>query len=259
MTVPTGLGPRRPDRASPVPLWSQVCEDLRRRIASHEFDPGFPGELSLTEEYEVSRHTIREALRVLRGEGLVRSGRGRGSIVTAPRYRQSLGALYSLFDTLAAQGATQRSEVLRLAPTTNATIAAYLSLPATTPLVVLERVRLVDDEPLAHDTSWLPAAIAAPLLECDFTRTGLYAELQQFGVLIDSGSERVSAVGAPRHIASHLGVPAQAPAFSIERLALAAGRPAEWRESFVRGDRFSLEADWTPAGTSLIATTGDRP
>jgi GntR family transcriptional regulator len=62
MTSPiVHLGALRPSRSSPVPLWSQVCEDLRRRIDSGEFSAGFPGELSLTEAYDVSRHTIREA------------------------------------------------------------------------------------------------------------------------------------------------------------------------------------------------------
>ena len=57
------VGPVLPDRSNPLPLWAQVCGDLRRRIEFGEFAAGFPGELSLTEEYEVSRHTIREALR----------------------------------------------------------------------------------------------------------------------------------------------------------------------------------------------------
>lgn len=252
-------GPRRPDRASGTPLWSQVCDDLRRRIAAGEFAAGFPGELSLTEQYEVSRHTIREALRVLRAEGVVSSGRGRSSTVAGPHYRQSLGALYSLFETLEGQGVAQRSEVLRLALTSNSTVAAYLGLPATTELVVLERIRHADREPLAHDTSWLPASLAAPLLECDFSRSGLYAELQRFGILVDAGAERIAAIGAPRHIARSLGVAAGAPVFSVERRATAQGRAAEWRETFIRGDRFTLETDWTPAGSSITANAGDAP
>ncbi len=252
-------GPRRPDRAGGTPLWTQVSDDLRRRIATGEFAAGFPGELSLTEQYEVSRHTIREALRVLRAEGVVSSGRGRSSTVAGPHYRQSLGALYSLFETLEGQGVTQRSEVLRLARTTNSTVAAYLDLPAKSELIVLERVRHADGEPLAHDTSWLPASLAAPLLACDFSRSGLYAELQRFGILVDAGAERIAATGAPRHIARSLGIAAGAPVFSVERRATAQGRAAEWRETFIRGDRFTLETDWTPTGSSITANAGDAP
>ncbi len=70
-----------PDRSSPLPLWAQVSADIRRRVADGAFEEGFPGEIALTEQYEVSRHTVREALRVLRDEGLLRSERGRGTTI----------------------------------------------------------------------------------------------------------------------------------------------------------------------------------
>lgn len=249
-------GALRPDRAAPTPLWSQVCDDLRRRIGAGEFAPGFPGELTLTEEYDVSRHTVREALRVLRGEGLVVSGRGRSSTIAAPRVRQRLDSIYSLFDSLESQGIVQDSIVLRLAATTNATISDYLDLPPDCELVVLERVRLADGEPFALDTSWMPASFAAPLLRHDFTHSGLYAELKRIGVEIDAASERVTAVAAPRHIAEHLGITAGSPVFSIERRASSGGHPAEWRETFVRGDRFTLESTWDAGSAYVSASAG---
>ena len=250
------IGARRPDRSSSLPLWTQVCDDLRRRIGDEEFARGFPGELPLTEEYEVSRHTIREALRVLRGEGVLRSHRGRATTVEPPRYRQALGTLYSLFDTLESRGVVQHSNVLRLAPTTNSTVAAYLELPVDAPLIVIERLRLADDEPLAHDTSWLPATIAAPLLASDFTATGLYAELARAcKVIVDGGVERVSALSAPRHIADLLTIQPSSPVFSIERRATTQGRAVEWRETFIRGDRFSLESEWSPHSSVISAST----
>ena len=54
------------DRSSPLPLWAQVREDITRRIRRGEFGgegAAFPGENQLVEEYDVSRHTVREALR----------------------------------------------------------------------------------------------------------------------------------------------------------------------------------------------------
>ena len=83
---------RRPDRVSPMPLWVQVSADLRRRCASGAFADGVPGELALCADYDVSRHTIREALRALRSEGVILSQRGRGSVVRAG-FSQNLGAV----------------------------------------------------------------------------------------------------------------------------------------------------------------------
>jgi GntR family transcriptional regulator len=250
----THLGPRPPDRSDPLPLWAQVCTDLRRRIEAGAFAAGFPGELTLTEEYEVSRHTIREALRVLRGEGVLRSHRGRPTVIEPTVYRQSLGTLSSLFDSVAAQGATPRSDVLRLATTVNGSVAAELGLRDDTELVVVERLRYADDQPIAHDVSWLPAEMARPLLERDLSRAGLYAELSDLGIAIDSGAERVTAERAPRHIADLLDLSPDAPVLLLERRAIAQGRPVEWRETHVRADRFRLEAQWTAQGATLTAS-----
>jgi GntR family transcriptional regulator len=238
-------GPRRPDRTDPLPLWAQVRADLTRRIEAGEFAAGFPGELSLTEQYEVSRHTVREALRVLRSEGVLRSHRGRPTVIEPPVYRQNLGTLYSLFDSVAAQGATPRSDVLRRALTTNASVSADLGLPEDTELVVVERLIYADNQPIAHDVSWLPAELARPLLDRDLSSTALHAELLAIGIVIDAGSERVTAESAPRHIAEILDLSTDAPVLLLERRATSQGRPVEWRETHIRADRFRLESEWT--------------
>lgn len=262
MTPPAAIslnqiaGPVLPDRTSPVPLWAQVSADVRRRVAEGAFDTGFPGEIALTEQYDVSRHTIREALRVLRQEGLLRSERGRGTTIEQNSYSQNLGTLYSLFRTIEDQGVSQRSEVRRLNTTTNASVAANLQRRANDELVVLERIRFAGDEPLAVDTAWLPKDVAAALLKVDFTRGGLYDALASAcGVRPDAGQERVTAQTAPAHIADILHLPADVALLYIERTALAGDVPVEWRETYIRGDRFSFEAEWRPGVSTITPMT----
>jgi GntR family transcriptional regulator len=241
------FGPERPDRGSARPLWAQVREDLRRRIELGEFPDTFPGEFALTEQYEVSRHTIREALRVLRGEGIVRSEPGRASTIDTPSFSQRLDRMYSLFTAVEEQGVSQHSVVRRQGTTTNATVAERLGLRPNAGLVVIERLRVAGGAPLAHDCAWLPLRIAKPLLSVDFTDQGLYAALEQHcGVRVDSGSERISAQLAPQHIRDLLELPVHVAVHHIERASHAGAAPVEWRETYVRGDRFTLEATWSP-------------
>ena len=48
-------GAARPvDRHSPMPLWAQLRDDLRRRLEAGSFDGAFPGELALVAEYAVT-------------------------------------------------------------------------------------------------------------------------------------------------------------------------------------------------------------
>lgn len=234
------------DRASALPLWAQVLGDLRRRLASGEFRPRFPGDDELTAQYAVSRHTVREAVRRLQAEGVVERGRGRGTFVRDQVIEQPLGTLYSLFRSVEEQGFVQRSIVRRLEECRDEEAAKVLRRAAGEPLVYLERLRLADDVPIVLDSSWLPAVLARSLLEVDFTRTALYRELHaRCGIRPDAGWERIRPVIPDAGQRGLLGLTARTPALAIERLATWHSTPVEWRHSLVCADRFSYVARWS--------------
>lgn len=235
------------DRSSPLPLWSQVSNDLRRRLDAGDFAEHFPGDGELMEAYGVSRHTVREAVRRLADAGLVVRERGRGTHVTTPGIEQPLGTLYSLYRSIESQGYEQHSIVRVLDERTDADAADVLGLDADEPLVYLERLRQADGRAVALDRSWLPADLARPLLDCDFSRTALYAELaERTGVQPCSGWERIHPELPTPEQRSALGIRANQPVFAIERVTYGPDRkrPIEWRHSIVRGDSFAFVARW---------------
>lgn len=248
MTTPEHDGAGPLDRSDPLPLWAQMAQDLRRRISAGAFMERFPTEAEIGGEYGVSRHTVREALRRLREEGVVVSERGRGSHLAASRFEQPLGAISSLYETIESQGIEQGSEVRRLETTRDPAIAAQLELAPEAELVVVERLRLADGEPLALDTAWLPATIAGPLLDSDLSDAALYAELARTcDVRVDAGRERITPVVPSEDVAALLALEPGAAAFRVLRRASAAGRGVEVRETLVRGDRYCLAASWSAA------------
>lgn len=234
------------DRSNPLPLWAQLEADLRRRIRTGCFDDGFPGEHELVGEYEVSRHTVRDALRRLRDEGVLESGRGRGTWLRRPRIEQPLGAIYSLFRSVEALGLEQRSEVRALESRVDQEVAVRLGMPASTEFVYLERLRLAAREPLALDRTWLPRSLAGPLLDADFTHRGLYDELASLtGARLTGGSEVITAVAPSVANRKLLKIPASAAALEVRRVGCLDDRSVEWRETLIRGDRFSVTARWS--------------
>jgi GntR family transcriptional regulator len=243
------------NRQSPLPLWAQLQEDLTRRLALGAFDEGFPGEMDLVDTYAVSRHTVREALRRLREAGVLESGRGRTTQVRRD-IEQPLGSLYSLFREVEARGMRQTSQVLALAEVTHAEAAAALDLPDDAALVHLERVRLADGEPLAHDQVWLPADVARPLLEADFSHAALYDELAaRCGVRLTGGRERITACLPPSAVGTVLRLPDGEACLRVERTGCVAERVVEHRITLVRGDRYAVIADWSARGYTVSAAT----
>jgi len=235
------------DRSSPLPLWAQVLADLTARLGRGDFTERFPTDQELVDTYGVSRQTVREAVRRLADDGLLARERGRGTRVRTLEFEHTPGTLEGLFHQVEAQGATQTSVVRVREQTINAEIARRLELPAGAQLVHIERLRLADGEPLALDRSWLPARVAQRLLDAPLTRAGLYDELARLcGVTITGGSERVRPVVPTAAERRALNMAAGVAGFAIERLVHTALAPVEWRQSLVRGDRYSLVVELTP-------------
>lgn len=243
------------DRTSRVPVWRQLREDLVRRLAEGEFADQFPGELALTGEYKVSRHTVRQALSQLRADGVVLAERGRQPRVAPPtEIEQPLGELYSLFTSVEQGGQAQDSVVRALDVRADGVIAGRLDLEASTPLIYLERLRGAGGEPLAVDRVWLPADLAMPLLDADFTHTSLYRVLaERAGVTVDHSREEIRPAVPTRAERALLNCPAGVAAFSIHRLGHAGGQPVEWRHTLIRGDRFALTTDLAGADGFRLA------
>ena len=88
---------------SRVPLYRQISDTLLAGIREGKFPVGtfLPGELELIDRFDASRHTIREALRVLEDMGLVKRQRGRGTLVlsteASPAFVQMVRSPSELF------------------------------------------------------------------------------------------------------------------------------------------------------------------
>jgi GntR family transcriptional regulator len=253
-SAPQGSAALRLDRSAPVSLWQQLLTDLRTRLSDGQFANEFPGELALVEQYAVSRHTVREALRHLRAEGVVTAARGRRPRLAPVEVEQPLGALASLYASVESRGLQQRSVVRALDVRADGVIATRLGLEESTPLVYLERLRLAGPEPLALDRVWMPAEVARPLLGADFTHTALYDELSAHcGVRLTGGRERVQAILASRGERALLHLPVTAALLLVERTGCLHGRPLEFRHTLVRGDRYAVTADFDTRSYQLTA------
>lgn len=99
-------------RIAPIALYQEVAERLRQRIFSHELPPGtWVDEQALAEHYGISRTPLREALKVLVAEGLLRHEPRRGCFVAevTDRDLDEIFPVIALLEGRAAREATQKA------------------------------------------------------------------------------------------------------------------------------------------------------
>ncbi|MDI6411751.1 GntR family transcriptional regulator [Streptomyces albus] len=238
---PTACSPRA-DRAR------RVASVLRRQVLEGAFGTGvLPDERALIAEFAVSRNTVREALALLRDEGLVQRRRGVGTVVVGRAYEHPLGELAGLAEVLQHHGSVvnQVREARRVrAPQA---VARRLGLGERGEAVYLERLRSLDGVPLSLDATYLLPEIGEPLLALErgvlehqdvFQLIGTVA-----GAALGGAEVSVQAVTADAATCAVLGLPEGGAVLAVERLtSLADGRPADLEFIHLRGDRLVLRA-----------------
>jgi GntR family transcriptional regulator len=217
------------DRDSGTPLYAQVRDVLRSQILGQNIAPGehLPGELELQDQFGVSRSVIRQALAELADSGLIQRHQGRGSVVVPARvhHRQAEQA-GGLNRQLAAAGEHLRTVVLDLVPMTAPDTVA----PAIGTLDAwrIERLRFVDDEPLAFVRSWVSRELF-PDLTADAIQVSLHDYMRSTGIAPVGGPRQLRAVPADPIVSGHLKVEVGTPILVMQAVTNdARGRGLEW-------------------------------
>lgn len=147
-------------RESPTPLYLRLAEVVRGRILSGSIEPGslLPSERVLCDRHEVSRATVREAINLLKKEGLVVTRRGIGNFAELPaRIDRDLLRIHDFNIQIEESGHDSRAEVLDYNPAFRSNrIADILGIDASSPMVKALRMRLADQTPLFLETLYLP-------------------------------------------------------------------------------------------------------
>ncbi|KZL48473.1 phosphonate metabolism transcriptional regulator PhnF [Nodularia spumigena CENA596] len=142
-----------------MPIYIQIADQLRQNIHQGVYQIGeqLPTETKLAEQFAVNRHTLRQAIALLKNEGLLRIDRGRGTFVAAKTIRYPIGKRVRYNQTLKAQGWQARFQLLRVldVPADNA-ISKGLEIPYGQPVALIERLGLADEEPISVGTGYFP-------------------------------------------------------------------------------------------------------
>lgn len=227
------MPPADPPAESPdLPLYQRLAQELRGAIERgvHPVGSTLPTEAELCQHHGVSRHTVREALRLLVDLGLIERRQGAGSrvLATVPpvAYVHTIRSLTELFSyTRDTRLEVAASETVAL----DEAEAEALRWPAGTRWLRMTGLRWTADgrEKVCHVTLYVHARFAALLGDAGRQDGPIYALVEaRSGERVAEALQEVSAAPLPAAAARALDARPGAPALRIVRRYLdASGGP----------------------------------
>ncbi|GAA0404324.1 GntR family transcriptional regulator [Microbispora corallina] len=231
------------DPDSPVPKYFQLREILLDLIENNELPIGaaIPSERELSQRFDLSRMTVRQAVDHLVSEGRLHRVPGKGTFVARPKIELAL-QLTSFTDDMRARGMEPGSRDLdRRVVRASAHLARQLGIPPGDAVHFIERLRTADGEPLSIERAHIPVVLAPDLDAYDLTGRSLYALLEsRYGLVLDAGELTIDGGVADPGDADLLKLPRGGAVLLLQRRSFAAGVCAEFGVSTYRADRYQL-------------------
>ncbi|MFF3016711.1 GntR family transcriptional regulator [Streptomyces sp. NPDC057939] len=230
------------------PLWARAADRIREEIARRGLSEGskLPPERELCTRLDVSRVTLRRALAHLVELGLVTSSHGRGWFVaarSAPAPARDWPKDLESFTATARRKHMRPGSIVLRHDVVAASLddAERLGVPAGTPLMRLERVRLLNDVRIALDRTLLVADLAPDLTGTDFTTASLFEELRRWGVQPERAEATIEARTADEPLSGHLAIAPGAPVLVLDQTVYTRDqRPLLLSTVEYSGDRYRL-------------------
>lgn len=246
MNISTFLEPDKWLRHDGGPRYVQLRKRLNEGVDQGLLQAGnsLPPEREIAAITEMSRVTVRKAVKALVEDGIIVQKQGSGSFVASqmPQIEQSLSRLTSFSEDMSRRGMGSASIWLERGiymPSPDEVMALALSPDASVSRIA--RLRTADNKPMAIERASLSTEMLPnPLL----VETSLYDVLAQSGRRPVRALQKISAVNLEAENAALLEVELGKAGLRIERTSyLADGRTVEFTQSIYRGDAYNFVAE----------------
>jgi GntR family transcriptional regulator len=234
----------RGNHPSRSPKYYAVKRHLLDLISALPVGSAIPTERVLTIELGTSRTTVRQALSEMVGEGRLVRRQGSGTFVAEPKISWPL-QMTSFSEQAAVHGHVASTQLLLAErQPSEADVAARLAIRTGGPIFCIERLRLVDNAPMAVETSYLSAARFPGLATKMRTAPSLYRVLSEaYGAVPATAEETIETAAASPREAKLLDTETGSPMLVLSSHSFdALGQPIEWVRGWYRGDRYTFVA-----------------
>jgi DNA-binding GntR family transcriptional regulator len=204
-----------------IPQYRKLYETLRKHILDGIYMEGdlLPSENELCQLYGMTRPTVRQSLSTLAHDGYIRKHQGKGSIVHLPS--KEIGIL-SVSGTTSAVGDRNLKTKIIIRPVTMPWPEEFMfpltSLERESGCIYMERVRLLEDDPIFYDISYIANINLPRITNRRFENKSLFQIMRDFyHIEIKGGEQRIKAIPASSRIGSLLNLKKNQPVLHLER------------------------------------------
>jgi len=233
------------NRSNHVPLYYQIKEVIDNMIQEGIWTSGdkIPSENELKEKFDVSRTTIRLAINELVSEGKLKKKQGLGTFVSKPKIEHPLSVLNSFTNEIRNKGLEAGSKLInleRVIPPNK--VKEKLNLKENEKCILLERVRLINDEKVGIHFAYLNSSLLEkyPFEDFDFDNKSLYEIIEKnYEIKISRALETIEAAPADKYQSDLLEIESGFPMIVLERLTFTEEDiPLEFVEIYYRFDKY---------------------
>jgi len=225
------------------PLYDQVYQALLKQIVdgTYQIHQQLPSEKELSELFNVSRITIRQALNQLQLEHLIYKIQGKGTFVSAPKSFQNISELQGFAEAMTDLGHEVFNVVkeFRFIPATPH-IASKLKVSVNSTVVEIKRIRLLNRKPISFELTYLPEAIGTALQQINLSTRDVFLAIEEdLSIALGHADLNIDATLADEELSELLQVDLHAPLLRVERLTHDhAGHPIDFEYLYFSGERF---------------------
>ena len=227
-----------------VPVYIQIHNEIRKEIESGKWAVGerIPSERQLSQDFDVSRMTLRQAIQTLVDEGILQRQVGSGTYVASSKVQEKMTGTTSFTEITESQGKRPSSKTVSYhVADPSISELEKLKLKEGDQVLRMERIRYADKQPICFEVATIPIGIVNSLNKKDIT-SSLYKALEdKAGLKLGNAAQTVSAILASEKIANFLNVKRGSAVLRVRQITtLDDGRPFEYVRSQYAGDRFEF-------------------
>lgn len=179
---------------SPNSLYYNIYLDIKNQIKEGKLKGNdlLLSERDYVKKYSTSRNTVRQALSLLKNEGLIYTMQGKGNFVNPDIIEQELDTFYSFHDKISSIGKTPSSVVLKyeLLPCDDF-FSDLFKVNNNSNIYYIQRLRLIDGEPAMLENTYIPSNRFKDFDFDELNKKAMYdIFVNEYGVMIKKAVEK---------------------------------------------------------------------